>query len=117
MPRALPRDDPDWSEDHENSLTGFGVVCISEKLGQLEQGVPDIMDNEDEGAHPDKVGGPGEHDQANGGLVVDEHLPEVFPLDIKELADGEGPVECHLQHVVQPDISGNLFINRDDVPA
>ena len=68
------------------------------------------MDNEDEGAHPDKVGGPGEHDQGDGGLVVDEHLPEVFPLDVKELAEGEGPVECHLQHVVQPNISGNLMI-------
>ena len=51
---------------------------------------------------------PAEHYQSNGGLVVDEHLPEVLPLDIKELAEAERPVECQLQHVVQPQIKRDL---------
>ena len=34
-----------------------------------------------------------------------KHLPEVLPLDIKELADGQGHVEGQLHHVVVPDPS------------
>ena len=66
------------------------------------------MDDEDECSHPDEVRGPGEHDEGDGGLVVDEHLPEVLPLDIEELTEGQGPVEGHLQHVVQPNIKWYL---------
>ena len=51
---------------------------------------------------------PGEHHQQDGGVVVDEHLPEIFSLHIEELAEGERPVESHLHHVVEPDISGHL---------
>ena len=54
------------------------------------------------------MGGPGEHHQGNGGVVVDEHTPEVLSLDIKELTDRQGPVEGQLHHVVQPDVKINL---------
>ena len=52
-----------------------------------------VMDDHDQGAYPGEVGSPGEHDQADGGVVVEEHLPEIFPLHIKELTEGQGPVE------------------------
>ena len=39
-----------------------------------------------------------------------KHLPEVLPLDIKELADGQGHVEGQLHHVVVPDTSSNPVI-------
>ena len=40
--------------------------------------------------------------------MVDEHLPEVLPPDIKELCDDQGPVEGQLHHVVQPDVLVHL---------
>ena len=51
------------------------------------------MDDHDQGAYSGEVGCPGEHDQADGGVVVEEHLPEIFPLHIKELTEGQRPVE------------------------
>ena len=66
------------------------------------------MDDHHQGAYPGEVGCPGEHHQEDGSVVVDEHLPEVFPLDIKELTDGQGPLEGQLQHVVQPHILVHL---------
>ena len=45
------------------------------------------MEDHHQGAYPGEVGCPGEHDQGDGGDVVDQHLPKVFPLHIKELAD------------------------------
>ena len=56
------------------------------------------------GKLPGEVSGPGEHHEEDGGVVMDEHLPEVLPLHVEELADGEGPVEGELQHVVAPDV-------------
>ena len=32
------------------------------------------------------MGGPGECDEENCGVVMNEHLPEVLPLNVKELA-------------------------------
>ena len=34
--------------------------------------------------------------------MVNEHLPEVLPLDIPELGEEERPVEGQLKHVVAP---------------
>lgn len=48
--------------------------------------------------------------------MVDEHLPEVFPLHVEELADAEGPVEGHGDHVVPPDIAAHRLV-REAVPG
>ena len=45
------------------------------------------MDDEDEAADPVGVGGPREHHQGDGRVVVDEHLPEVLPPHVEELAE------------------------------
>ena len=68
------------------------------------------MDDEDEGSNPNEVCGPAKSYESDGGLMVDEHLPEIFSLHIKKLAEGKGPVESHLHHVVEPDISGDLVV-------
>ena len=68
------------------------------------------MDDEDEGSDPDEVCGPAEPYESDGGLMVDEHLPEIFSLHIEELAEGKRPVESHLDHVVEPDISRHLVM-------
>ena len=47
------------------------------------------MDYQDQCSYTGKVSGPRENYQGNGGVVVDEHFPEVLPLNIKELADGQ----------------------------
>ena len=52
-----------------------------------------IMDYKDEGANPSEVGSPAKHHECDGGVVMNKHLPEILPLDIKKLADAETPVE------------------------
>ena len=42
--------------------------------------------------------------------MVDEHLCEVLPLDIKPLGYGERPVEGQLHHVVPPDRPLNIMV-------
>ena len=104
---CLPGDDPNKREEDEHSVANFPEVCIAKQLSQLEQRVGAVVDQHDQGADPGKVGGPAEHYQQDGRVVVDEHLPEVFPANIEPLADGKGPVEGELQHVVAPDPPGH----------
>ena len=106
--RLLPGYHPDWCEDDQHGLAGSAVLGVSEEFGQLQQRVATVVDDEDEGSNPDKVRGPAEAYESDGCLVMDEHLPEIFSLHIEELAEGERPVESHLHHVVEPDISGHL---------
>ena len=108
--RDSPWYDPGRGEDDQHGLAGAVVVGVAEELGHLEQGVAAVVHDHHEGPHPHEVGRPGEHDQGDGGLVVDEHLPEVFPLHIEELAEAQGPVERQLQHVVKPHIHRNLNV-------
>jgi hypothetical protein len=42
--------------------------------------------------------------------VMNEHLHKVFPLHIKELGDGEGPVEGEGEHVVPPHVRVQLVV-------
>lgn len=51
------------------------------------------MDYKDEGANPSEVGSPAKHHECYGGVMMNKHLPEILPLDIKKLADAETPVE------------------------
>ena len=62
------------------------------------------MDQDDQGANSVHLCGPAEGEEGEGGEVVDEHLSEVFPLDIRELGEEERPVESHLYHVVTPNL-------------
>jgi hypothetical protein len=43
------------------------------------------VDSEDQCSNSGQVASPGESHQGNGGHVMDEHLPEVFPFDIEKL--------------------------------
>ena len=94
------------SENQVESLTiSFWCHLISgvfAQLGQLHPVVGQVVDHEDEGAHPMHLIAPAECEKSEGGNVVDEHLPEVFSLHVGELGDQEGPVEGHLEHVVPP---------------
>ena len=85
--------DPDGGEHHEHGLADLVVVGVPQQLGQLQQRVTAVVDDHDECPHPDEVSRPGEHDEGDGGHVVEEHLPEVLPLNVKELAEAQGPVE------------------------
>ena len=64
--------------------------------------VGEVMDHENKGAHAMHLVAPAESEKGKGGEMVDEHLPEVFPLHVGELGDQEGPVKSHLEHVVPP---------------
>ena len=104
----IPGDDPNKREKHKDSVTSLAIAGIAKELGKLQQVISTVVDDHHQGSYPGEVGSPGEHDQADGGVVMDEHLPEILPLDIKELADGQGPVEGQFQHVVPPDIIVHL---------
>ena len=51
---------------------------------------------------PEHLRGPAECQQGQRRQVVDEHLCEVLPLNVRELCEKQGPVEGHLEHVVPP---------------
>ena len=104
----LPGYYPDGGEDDQHRLAGPAVLGVPEQFGQLQQRISAVVDDEDESSYSDKVSCPAEHDEGDGGLVVNEHLPEVLPLDIKELAEGKRPVESHLHHVIKPNVSGDF---------
>ncbi len=59
---------------------------------------------------PEKIAGPGEGEKGDGGDVMNEHLHKVFPLHVKELGDGEGPVEGEGEHVVPPHVRVQLVV-------
>ena len=85
----IPGDDPNNGEDHKDSITSFPIAGVPKHLGQLQQVVGTVVDNHHQRPYPSEVGCPGEHQEGDGGVVVDEHFPEVLPLNIKELADGQ----------------------------
>ena len=112
----LPGYHPDGCEDDQHRLAGPAVLGVPQQLGQLQQRISAVVDDEDESSYSDEMSCPAEHNEGDGGLVVDEHLPEVLDahqvqcqllvsylsLHVKELSKEKGPVERHLQHVVPP---------------
>ena len=101
---------PDKSENPKAGVAGLRPSGIAQQLGHLQPVVREVVDDEDQGAHPVHVVAPAEGEQGEGGHVVDEHLPEVLDahiksnvdcfsylsLHVKELGKEEGPVEGHL---------------------
>ena len=57
------------------------------KVVHLQQDVGTIMDAQNEGPDPGQVAGPGQGHESDGGHVMDEHLPEVFPLHVEKLKE------------------------------
>ena len=51
----------------------------------LQEDVSTVMDSQDQGSDSGQVAGPGEGHERDGGHVMDEHLPEVFPLHVEKL--------------------------------
>ena len=88
--------DPDNGEQTEHHLSHLVPLGVLTELGQLQQRVGTVVDDEDEGADPGEVAGPGEHHQQYRHVVVDEVLQEIFPLDVHPLSNGEGTVEAEL---------------------
>ena len=93
---VTPHDHPGQGEQAEHHLGHLVHLGVLTELGQLQQRVGTVVDDEDEGADPGEVAGPGEHHQQYRHVVVDEVLQEIFPLDVHPLGDGEGAVEPEL---------------------
>ena len=51
----------------------------------LKKDICTIVNGEDQCSNSGQVTGPGESHQGNGSHVMDEHLPEVLPFDVKKL--------------------------------
>lgn len=62
------------------------------------------MYQQNKGADSSQVPDPRKAHQDNSSYMMDEHLPEVLSLDVKELGETQGPVKSHGNHVVPPDI-------------
>ena len=58
------------------------------QFGELEEGVGAVVDDEDEGADPDEVAGPGEPEQQDRDQMVNHVLHKVLPLDVNDSRDG-----------------------------
>jgi len=80
-------DDPSNSKEAEKDVTAVLEAGVLQKFGKLQQVVGAVVHQNYQGAHPGEVSCPGEGDEGDGGVVVDEHLPEVLALHVKELAD------------------------------
>ena len=93
---VAPHDHPGQGEQPEHHLGQLVPLGVLTELGQLQQRIGAVVDDEDEGANPGEVTGPGEHHQQYRHVVMDKVLEEIFPLDIHPLGDGEGAVEAEL---------------------
>ena len=93
---SIPCEDPYEGEAPEDDLCQLLPLDILAELGQLQERVSAVMENEDKGSDPDEVTGPGEHHQEDGDNVMDHVLEEIFPLDIHKLSDGQGDIEANL---------------------
>ena len=85
-----------------NLLCPHLISGIFEQLGQLHPVVGKVVDHKNKGAHPMHLVAPAEGEKSQGGNVMDEHLPKVFSLHVRELGEQHGPVKGHLEHVVPP---------------
>lgn len=72
------------------------------------------MENDDNAANASEVSQQAEVEQHERDDVVDEHLPEVFALDVCELWDQEGVVEGDFYRVVEVDIGGDFLFRIVD---
>ena len=63
------------------------ISSIFTQLGEFHPVVGEVMDHENKGAHAMHLVAPAESEKGKGGEMVDEHLPEVFPLHIEKLAE------------------------------
>ena len=73
------------------------------------------MHNQHQAAHPENVDHPREAHQHDGGDVMDEHLPKVFPFHVEKLRHAQGPVKSHREHVVPPYVGCDRLM-RKSVP-
>ena len=69
---------PDECEDPKAGVAGLCPSGIPQQLGHLQPVVSEVVDDEDQGAHPVHVVAPAEGEEGKGGQVVDEHLPKVL---------------------------------------
>ena len=60
---VAPHGHPDQGEQPEHHLGHLVVPGVLTELGQLQQGVGTVVDDEDKGANPGEVTRPGEHHQ------------------------------------------------------
>ena len=83
-----PCKDPDASEDTKDNLRHLLFLDVIAKFCKFEERIGAVVDDEDEGADPDEVAGPGEPEEQDGHQVVDHVLHKVLPLDVNDGRDG-----------------------------
>ena len=76
--KSKPGECPNKCEDPEAGVAGLRPSGVAQELCHLQPVVREVVDDEDQGAHPVHVVAPAEGEEGQGGHVVDEHLPEVL---------------------------------------
>ena len=69
------------------------LLDVITQFGKLEEGVSAVVDDEDEGADPDEVAGPGEAEEQDGDQVVNHILHKVLSLHVNHSCDGQRDIE------------------------
>jgi hypothetical protein len=54
-------------------------------MSDLKKDVCAVVNGQDQSSNPGEVAGPGESHQGDGGNVMYEHLPKIFPLHVVKL--------------------------------
>jgi len=97
-----PGENPSNNKNSKDDITGSVQLGVVEHLGKLEEDIREVVYKKDQSSTPGEIAGPRERQESYGGQVVDEHFYKVFSSDVKELGEGERPVEGQLEHIVPP---------------
>lgn len=103
--KAEPRHDPDDREYGKDDIAQLLVVGVFGDFGRLQEDVGTIVDDQHQRADTVQITHPRQRQKDQGDNVMDEHLPEVFAFDVKELGDDQRPVEGHGEHVIRPNVT------------
>ena len=83
------------------------MICKPEQLGQWQQWVGTVVEDQAENSEAVEVKDPEDAEEADSNNVVNKHFTEVLSLCVEQLHEGHGPIEGQLQHVVPPHLRLN----------
>lgn len=76
----------------------------------LKENVSTIMNQKHQCSNAMEVAHPWECHKAYCGYVMYKHLPEILPLNIKELWYGQWPIKCQWEHVIPPAVWSDALV-------
>jgi hypothetical protein len=84
-------------------------------VAYLKENVRTIVSEKHQCSNAMKIAHPWESQKAYGSYVMYEHLPEIFPLYIKELRYCQWPIEFQWDHVIPPAVRSDALVQIQKV--